>query len=127
MQLTTESALAPRERDAIVALHDAIVEAVRLITPKELCFRLGITQQYLTEAVHYTNRKGFRADWLVPVIAMAPIEAVAPILKALAELRNFDVTRRKIMTEGEELRATREVLARVAPGVLTLVDKEIGK
>lgn len=127
MQLTTEAAADPRERDGRVALHDAVLGAIRLITAKELCFRLGITPQYLTEALHNLNRKGFRMDWLVTVLLMAPIDAVPPILSALGNLRSFDFTRRRVMTEGEELAATRDALKRLAPGVLTLVDKEIGK
>jgi hypothetical protein len=115
------------EGRAWVALHDAVLEAVRLITPKELCFRLGITAQYLTEALHNLNRKGFRLEWLPTVILMAPIDAVAPIVRALAELRGFTVERKKQLTAAEELVATRDVLKRVAPGVLSLVDQELGK
>jgi hypothetical protein len=127
VQLTTDTASDKRELDGRVALHDALVEAIRLITPKELCFRLGITPQYLTEAVHNLNRKGFRAEWLVTVILMAPLDAVPPILRALANLRSFEVQRRKVRTPEEELEATREVMKRVAPGLLALVDQEPGK
>lgn len=127
MQLTTDAASDPREQAGRVALHDAVSEAIRLITPKELCYRLGITPQYLTEAIHGLNRKGFRQDWLVTVILMAPIDAVPPILRALGDLRNFEFTRRRVMTEAEELVATRDALKRLAPAVLDLVDREIGK
>lgn len=112
---------------ALEALDEAVKAAVRLVTPKELCYRLGITQQYLSEAVDRKNRKGFRLEWLPTLILMAPIEAVVPILKALAELRSFKVERVKQLTPEEELKATREALSRLAPGVLALVDKEIGK
>ena len=127
LQLTTGLLSDPRATDAWVKLHDAVEEAVKLITPKELAFRLDISHSYLTEALHNLNRKGFRLEWLPTVILMAPIDAIAPILRALADLRGFSVERKRQMTEAEELAATREALKRLAPGVLTLVDKEIGK
>jgi hypothetical protein len=113
---------------ALAALEDlrlAIAAAVRLITPKELCFRLGIGQPYLSEIT--SGKKRFPLEWLPTVLLMAPIDAVGPILVALADVRGFKVERKKQMTEGEELRATRDVLGRLAPGVLALIDKEIGK
>lgn len=128
MQTSTVDGLAdPRAAAAWQALHDAVLEAVRIITPKELCWRLQITPQYLTEALHNLNRKGFRLEWLPTVILMAPIDSVSAILRALAELRSFDVTRKRVLSPEEELAATREALKRIAPGVLTIVDKEIGK
>jgi len=117
----------PRATAAWFALHDAIENAVRLITPKELCFRLGISAQYLSEALHNKNSKGFRVEWLTTVIAMAPLEAVLPILRAMCDLRGFDVERKKQLTPEQELAATRDALKRLAPAVLDLVDKEIGK
>lgn len=116
-----------RAQNAWIALHDAVVDAVRLITPKELCFRLGITPTYLSEALNGKNSKGFRLEWLPTVLSMAPIDAVLPILRALAEMRGFELRRVKTRTPEEELDATREALKRLAPGVLALVDKEIGK
>jgi len=127
VQVSTNSVDDPRAFASWIALHDALVDAVRLITPKELCFRLGITPQYLSEALHNKNSKGFRAEWIPTVISMAPLDAVVPILRALAEQRGFDLVRKRVMTEGEELAATREALKRLAPAMLTLVDKEIGR
>ena len=115
------------ENAARDALRAAVVDAVRLITPKELCFRLGITASYLSEALAGKNSKGFRLDWLTTVIEMAPIDAVTPILKALCEIRGFDFERRKKRTPEEENREMRAILKREAPGVLSIVDKELGK
>lgn len=114
-----------RAEAALEDLRIALAAAIRLITPKELCYRLKIGQPYLSEITG--GKKRFPLEWLPTVLLMAPVEAVAPILVALADLRGFKVERKKVMTEGEELRATREVLGRLAPGVLALVDKEIGK
>lgn len=121
MQLTTS------DDPSWLALHDAFVNAVRLITPKELCFKLNITAQYLSAALNYQQSKGIRLEWLLTVIRMAPIEAVAPILRALADIRGFEVERRKTLTPEEENVATRAILQRVAPGVLELIDRELGK
>ncbi len=127
MQLTMGSVDDPRAQAAWISLHEALLDAVRLITPKELCFRLGITATYLSEALHGKNSKGFRLEWLPTVLSMAPLDAVVPMLRALAELRGFDVERRKQLTPEQELSATREAMKRLAPGVLALVDKELGK
>lgn len=108
-------------------LHEALAGAVRLITPKELCFRLKITDTYLSEALRGKNSKGFRLEWLPTVIEMAPLDAVVPILRALADLRSFEVVPKKVRTPEEELKATRDAMARLAPGVLALVDKELGR
>lgn len=114
-----------RAAEALDELRLALGSAVRLITPKEICFRLGIGQPYLSDII--SGKKRFPLEWLPVVVLMAPIEAVAPILVALAKLRGFRVERVKQMTPEEELRAQREVLKRVAPGVLELVDKELGR
>lgn len=115
------------ESDPRVALRTAIEDAVRLITPKELCFRLGITAQYLSDALHSKNSKGFRSDWLAVVIEMAPLESAIAILRALGERRGLEIVRKKKLTPEEENAAMREVLRREAPGVLALVDKELGR
>lgn len=127
LQLSTGDAEDARAARGLVALHDALVDAVRLITPKELCFRLGITAQYLSDALHGKNNKGFRLEWLPHVLSMAPLDATVAILRALADVRGFEVERRKVLTPEQELSATREALKRLAPAVLALVDKEIGK
>lgn len=126
MQLTLDSTDDPHHA-AWRALHAALVDACRLITPKELCFELGITATYLSEALHGKNSKGFRLEWLPTVLRLAPLESVATILRVLADIRGFDIERRKVLTPEQELAATREMMKRLAPGVLALVDKELGK
>jgi hypothetical protein len=116
-----------RANAALDELQDAIRAAVRLITPKELCFRLGITDTYLSEALGHKNKKGFRLAWVPTVIEMAPFDAVVPIIRALADLRDIELVRKKKRTPEEENTAMREALQRLAPGVLALVDKELGK
>jgi hypothetical protein len=108
-------------------LHAALADAVRLITPKELCFRLRITDTYLSEALRGKNSKGFRLEWLTTVVEMAPLDAVLPILRALAELRGCEVTKKKQRTPEEKYHAHRDAMMRLAPGVLALIDKEIGE
>lgn len=126
--ITEDPAVAAQKARAAKALEDlhlALATAVRLITPKELGYRFGVGQPYISDIV--SGKKRFPLEWVPTVILMAPIEAVAPILIALADLRSFKVERKREMSTEEELKATREVLSRLAPGVLALVDKEIGK
>jgi hypothetical protein len=115
------------DTSAWIALHEAVVDAVRLITPKELCFRLEITPTYLSDALHGKNSKGFRLEWLPMVLELAPLESVRAILRALGEIRGFEFQARKVLTPEQELAATRDALRRIAPGVLALVDKEVGR
>jgi hypothetical protein len=127
---TEDPAVAAQRKLAAEAWEDlraALRNAVQLITPKELCFRLRITDTYLSEALRNKNSKGFRLEWLPTVILMAPLDAVPPILRALAKLRAFEVERKKVLTPEEELARTRDALKRLAPGVLALVDEEIGR
>lgn len=126
-QLTTSALMDPRAAVAWTALHEAVDAAIKLISIKELAYRLDISPSYLTEALHGLNRKGFRLEWLPTVLLMAPIAAVPPIYAALGDLRGFEFSRKRQMTEAEELAATREALKRLAPAVLVLVDQEIGK
>jgi len=110
-----------------LALHDALADAIRVITPKEVCFALGITATYLSEALHGKNSKGFRAEWVPTVLALAPLECRLRIVRALTDHFGLSVEPRKILTPEQELAATREAMKRLAPGVLALVDKELGK
>lgn len=114
-----------RAAEALEELRTALATAIKLITPKEICFRFGVGQPYLSDIV--SGKKRFPLEWVPTVVLMAPIEAVPPILDALARLRGFDLVRKKTRTPEEELKAEREVLARLAPGLLAIIDKELGR
>jgi hypothetical protein len=127
-QLTLGEVGEPLKDPAWPAFRDALAEAVRLITPKELCFQLGISAQYLSDALRNTNSKGFRVEWLLAVLRMAPHDARLALLRAMADVAGYMAPERKReLTAAEELAATREAMQRLAPGLLALVDKEIGK
>lgn len=115
------------DQPAWVVLHEAVADAIRLITPKELCFRLGITAQYLSDAIHGKNSKGLRLEWLPIVVEMAPVDAVRAILRALGDIRGFEFQQRKVLTPEQENAAIKDALKRLAPGVLVLVEKELGR
>ncbi len=126
-QLSMGSVRDPHSADSWARLQAAVIEATVLITPKELAYRLDIAPSYLTEAIHEKNNKGFRLSWLPEVIRMAPLDLVPPILRSIAELRGFTVEKRKKLTAEEKNVATREVLRRIAPGLLPLIDGEVGE
>jgi hypothetical protein len=112
------------ESDPRTALRDAIADAVRLITPKELCFRLGITAQYLSDALHGKNSKGFRSDWLSVVVEMAPLESAIAIMRALGERRGLEITRRKELTPEERLtRLEQRIASRFGQAGAELVEE----
>ena len=125
--MTTGDAEDTRARDAWIALHDALVDAIRIITPKEVCYRLGINAQYLSDAINGKNSKGLRAEWIPHLLSMAPPDARAAILRAQAEHFGFEVERKKVLTPEQENVAIKDALKRLAPAVLALVEKEIGK
>lgn len=107
-------------------LHEAVKDAARLITPKELCFRLGITAQYLSDALGGKNSKGFRLEWLVDVLDMAPLESVERIMRVLGKIRGFEPVRKKVLTPEQKLDAVFDRLKVLAPGLLAMLEKEIG-
>ena len=83
---------------------EALIQAIALITPKELCWRLGIKEQYLSDAIFERDRKSIKAAWIPTILAMAPDSAREAVLRALADPVRFDVARRKELTP-EELNA----------------------
>lgn len=127
MQLTMGSVVASSDEDAWDAQLEAIKRAVYEATPKEASYRLGVAAPYLLDALRGADRKHVQARWVRPlVIEMATEETRLAFLSAFCG-RFYEVKRRAELPPDVELAKTREVMARLAPALLTLVDKELGR
>lgn len=93
----------PQTGAAWSRLLEAIREAVVVITPKELAYRLDIQPSYLSEALAGRDRKGVRAEWLPTILAMAPDALRHSILAELAAPLGFEVVRRQDLSPEERL------------------------
>jgi hypothetical protein len=92
-------------------LLEAIREAVAVITPKELAYRLDIQPSYLSEALVGRDRKGVRAEWMPTILAMAPEGARVAILTELAAPVGLEVVRRTNLTPEERLQRLEQRIA----------------
>lgn len=101
--------------------------AVDVIGHKELAYQLNIKPSSLTDALLERERKQFKLKQLLVVLHMVPEEMRGEFMRIMGTAHGYEFRPKKVRTAGEELAATREALKRLAPAVLTLVDKEIGK
>jgi hypothetical protein len=102
--------------------------AVDVIGHKEVAFKLDIAPSQLTDALLERERKDVKAKWLPTVARMAPEEMRTEYVRLINVSLGYDVPKRaRVRTPEEELREMRELLKREAPGVLAIVDKELGR
>lgn len=102
MQLALAAIGGPQADSDWLRLKERLLSAITLITPKELCWRLGIKEQYLSDAIAERDRKTIKASWIPVILAMAPDSARQAILEELASGCGFDVRRKKILTAEEK-------------------------
>jgi hypothetical protein len=102
--------------------------AVDVIGHKELAYALDIKPSNLTDALLERERKEIKGRWLPTILRMIPEEMRGEYLRIICSGLGYETPKRiRTKTSAEELREMRDALQRIAPGVLTLVDKEIGK
>jgi hypothetical protein len=102
--------------------------AVDVIGHKEVAYKLDIAPSQLTDALLERERKDVKAKWLPTVARMAPEEMRTEYVRLVNTSLGYEVPKRaRLRTPEEELRDMRELLKREAPGVLALVDKEMGR
>ena len=103
MQLSIASVGFPQAEDEWSRLREVLIQAIAVITPKELCWRLGIKPGYLSDALEERDRKGIKAEWIPVILALAPDGTRRAILDALAAPCGYEVERRKELTPEEKL------------------------
>lgn len=106
--------------------------AVDCLGHKEVAYRLDVAPSQLTDALCERERKDVKAKWLWTVLHMCQEtpgreSLVRDFMELTGARYGYEVERKKTRTPEEELREMRELLRREAPGVLALVDKELGR
>lgn len=101
--------------------------AVDVIGHKEVAFKLDIAPSQLADALHERERKDVKAKWIGTVARMCPEPLVRKYVEIVARHHGYTVEAKRPRTPEEELREMRELLKREAPGVLAIVDKELGR
>ncbi len=102
--------------------------AVDILGHKEVAYKLDVQPSNLTDALHERERKDVKGKWISVVRRMVPDEMRAEYLRFLSSSFGYEMPKRvRTRTSAEELREMRDALKRIAPGVLVLVDKELGR
>lgn len=101
--------------------------AVAAVTLKEFSFRVDAQPSNLADAIAERDRKRLAAEHLLALITMAPEDNRIALLVAIAKPLGYRVERVLPLTPTEEIKATRDYLAKMAPGLLAGLDKEIGR
>jgi len=101
--------------------------AVDVLGHKEVAYRLDVQPSQLTDALHERERKDIKAKWFRTVLRMCPESLAREYLEIEARQLGYAIERKKVRTPEEELREMRELLKREAPGVLAIVDRELGR
>lgn len=101
--------------------------AVEVVGEKEVAFRLDIKPSNLTDALLERERKDIKFKWACTILRMCPESLVREFIEIIGRQHGYVVARQRVRTPEEELRETRELLRREAPGVLALLDKEMGR
>ncbi len=103
--------------------------AVDVLGHKEVAYALDVKPSNLSDALAGRERKVVKLHWITTVLRMGlPEEMVSEYLRIVCNGLGFETPKRvRNKTSAEELREMRDALRRLAPAVLVLVDKEIGK
>lgn len=101
--------------------------AVEAIGHKDVAYALDISPSTLTDALHERERKGIKAEWLAVIRTMSSDGMRREWLRIVGQPLGYQPERIKTMDPAEELRVTRELLGRLAPVLLSAVDKELGR
>jgi len=119
-------------RDVWQAIVEWARRAVDAIGHKEVAYRLNLKPSTLTDALAERKRddgtnKGMRGEWVTVIAQMSSDGMRSEYLRIVSQPLGYVPQRVRVMDPVEELRATREALARLAPGLLAAVDKEVGR
>lgn len=124
MQLTFGAVRDPSASEAWSRVLDVLRDAIAVITPKELAFRLDIQPSYLSDALRGHDRKGIKAEWIPTILAMAPDANRMAIVGELAAMCGLEVIRRKDLTPEERLaRLEQRVAAELGPAGQRIIEE----
>jgi hypothetical protein len=105
-------------------LREAVVDAIKVISPKELAYALDIAPSYLSEAMTGKQQRDIRLSWLPTIIAMAPEAHRIAILRELGAPVGLSVTRTRDLTPEEKLeRLEQRLVHEFGPAGMRLVEE----
>lgn len=104
-----------------------IRRAVDAITVKELAHALDVAPSYIVDALKGADRKHVKAEWLPTILMLSPPAQRQALLEAIAIPAGYYVQARPQMTPEQQLEHLRRAVGRMAPAVLEMADKEMGR
>lgn len=127
MQLALTYNAASVGADDWAEIEDWFRRAVGTIGEKEVAFHLDIKPSNLSDALFARERKDIKAKWVAVVLRMAPEPVVREYLEILCRHHSYEAPKRiRPKTAEERERERQEWLAKNAPAVLAMMQKEIG-
>lgn len=103
-------------------------KAVDVIGHKELAYKLDIAPSQLTDALLEQKRKDIKAKWVATIVRLAPHEMRDEWMWINIEMFGYEVFKRCcVLILLEELKALRAAVEEKAPGLLLVIDKELGR
>lgn len=106
---------------------DVAKVAVAAVTLKEFAYRVDAQPSNLADALAERDRKRVGAEHLIVLLTIAPEVHRRALLDAIAKPLGYKVERVAPLSPAEEIKATRDYLAKMAPGLLAGLDKEVGR
>ncbi len=102
--------------------------AVLVVGAKEVAYRLDIQASNLTDAIKEAERKEIKGRWISTVLCMVPQPVRDEYLAIVARQHGYEEPKLKKPRDFEaRRRQERDWMAKNAPALLEVMDKEIGQ
>lgn len=106
----------------------AFKAAVDRMTLKEVAWLLKTGAPQIVDAIEGRDRKSVKLEWLVVLLVAAPEDVRRELVTALNRIAGFQAPeKRKPLDASDENRIMRRAIARIAPGILPLIEEEIDR
>jgi hypothetical protein len=109
-----------------VAVREEAKIAIAVVTLKDFAFRCDASPSSIADGIAERDQKRMAARHLVTLIDIAPRDNALALARQVVGPR-FRVEHAVVYTPEEEARITRDYVARVAPGLLPGLMKELGR
>lgn len=109
------------------SVHALVREVVELVGLKEYAYHCDAKPSLVADALAGRNHKHVRIEWLLVLLDLAPPVHRERLLVALTAPLGYTLGRRAQLSPEDELTALRRTVQRLAPVVLELADKELGR
>lgn len=106
----------------LAALCDC-VESIGVNNAAAVC---RTRRQDLNDALSGREGRYVRLEWLLAILDASPLDERARLNAALMKWQGLVAAPERPRTPAERLSSMREAIARIAPGLLPLIDQELG-